>query len=227
MKRNGGGAPPTLAAGRGQAGETDGIGLGRYDMNELASFHKAVMEIYGHYFLIRTALINYASFLSELVTGPSPATASLPLAYGPYVNPDLPGATYRYETTFGDAIAAARDDGPLHITHRRSVVVLIVASWEVEYRGRIAAELGLNEADDVKSDVFRDLTKYRNAILHAGGKLRDVPRAIHFFRKGEQVSLSQEHMERIFQIIVDDLNRIGREYYDSDPNFSLDIPLNF
>ena len=195
-------------------------------MTALERFYRDIIEIYGHYFQIRFALIQCHLYLSGLVTGPSPVTASNDLRFGPDTNPNLPDATYRYETTFGDLIAASKGDGSLHITHGRSVVVLIVASWEDMYRSDIANEVGLDRANDVTSDVFRDLNRYRNAILHAGSELRDEPKAIHFFRKGEEVSLTHSHIERIFEVIVEDLNRIGRVYYHSDPTFSLDIPLH-
>ena len=195
-------------------------------MTELARFHKGIIEIYGHYSQTRFALIQCHLYLNGLVSRPGPVTASSDLRFGRYANPNLPDATYRYETTFGDLIVASKDDGYLHITHGRSVVVFIVESWEVEYRRRIANEVGLNGANDVTSDVFRDLNRYRNAILHTGSELRDEPRAIHFFRKGEEVSLTHEHMERIFEIVVEDLNRIGRDCYGTDPQFSFDIPLH-
>ncbi len=106
------------------------------------------------------------------------------------------------------------------------MVVLIVASWEEAYRARIAEELGLTSKNAVRSDAFRDLNRLRNAILHTGGELRDEPRVICLFAVGEEVSLTHEHMEYIFEALVDALNRIGKDYYGIDPQFRFAIPMH-
>ena len=194
-------------------------------MNELASFHREIAGIYGHYIQTRFALLQFYYSMRKLVDGPGPITGPSPFSFGPHRDPNLPDASKRYETTAGNLIAASEFNGSLHTTLRRNVVVLIVASWEDGYRGPIANELGLDKIE-LTSDVFHDLNKYRNAILHASGELRSEPKVLNFFSRRDQVHLTHEHLERIFEVIVDDLNRIGREYYNSDPKFVLDIPLN-
>ena len=65
----------------------------------------------------------------------------------------------------------------------------------------------------------------RQAIVHIGGRLDEEPRAIRIYRKGDVVSLTNEDMQRIFESVIDDLNRIGREHFRIDPRFSLYAPL--
>ena len=194
-------------------------------MTALALFHKEIIEMYGYYVQVRAAISRYHSFLSDLVVGPGPTTGSNDLFFAP-VDPNRPDARYRYRRTLGDLIEASGRNGILEVTHRRSVVVLIVASWEETYRERIAKELGLSDKNDVKSDAFRDLNRLRNAILHTGNELRDGLRAIRLFEVGEQVSLTHEHVDYIFEALVDALNRIGRDYYRRDPQFNFETPLH-
>lgn len=194
-------------------------------MEELARFHREIIEIYGYSVQCEAAFGWFRMFLDGEVSGPGPTTASNTLFFG-RDDPRRPDAKYRYRATFGDMLARCASDGPLLVTHRRNVVVLIVASWEHVYRERIAEELGFSDKNDVKSDAFRDLNRIRNAILHAGNELRDDPSVIRLFEVGEQISLTSEHMEHIFEALVEALNEIGRGYYRSDPQFGLDIPLN-
>ena len=100
------------------------------------------------------------------------------------------------------------------------------ALWEEEYRPEIAIECGLTSKDDVKSDVFHDLNKYRQAILHVSGRLDREPSVIHFFSEGEVVSLTKDHMHDLFSYLISDLNRIGETYYEVNLGLSLDKPLH-
>ena len=105
--------------------------------------------------------------------------------------------------------------------HRRSVIVVLVASWEDRFCKRIADECGIAK-DDVTSDLFHDLNRYRQAILHASGKLREDAKLLRFFRREDRVALTEDQMDSIFRMIIDELNRIGTEFYDSNPGFDFD-----
>ena len=78
----------------------------------------------------------------------------------------------------------------------------------------------------LESDVFQDVGVYRHAIIHRGNKLQKEPKVFLFFGKGEVVSLTDDHIDIIFRTVVDELNRIGREYYGTDPQFRFDRPMN-
>ena len=45
-------------------------------------------------------------------------------------------------------------------------------------------------------------------------------------KKGEQVLLTQAHIDKIFSILITEINRIGKIYYEQDPKFTLDVPLH-
>ena len=124
--------------------------------------------------------------------------------------------------TYGSVRGAPGNRRP----YRESVIAFSYALWEDQYRGRIAHECKLANKNKIKSDVFYDLNKYRQAILHSGGRLAAEPKVIRFFNRGEEVLLTDDHMYELFSLLVGELNRLGREYYRQDPQFSLDRPLN-
>ena len=178
--------------------------------------------MFGYYIQVKAAIGQFHNWVSGMVSDST--THSNSLSFG-QTAPNLPDARYQYKRTFGEVIDASASDGPLEVTHRRSVIVLVVASWEDSYRTRIAKELGLKK-NDLKSDVVYDLNKYRQAILHAGGTLRTEPRVLQHFRKGDQVALTHEHILQVFRTLMDELNRISREFYGIDAQFMFDTPLN-
>ena len=147
-------------------------------------------------------------------------------------SPNNPGAKYQYTKTYGQLIATFTRDGPHFQLHRKSVITLAYALWEDQYRQRMAEECCLvNDKGDVdknkiESDVFQDLNKYRQAILHGSGKLDREPKVIRFFKKGNVVSFTSNQMHELFSILIEELNRIGETYYGENPRFSLDKPLN-
>ena len=191
-------------------------------MAELIAFYRELREIYGYYIQVKAAIGQFNKWMSGQISGST--TRSNSLFFG-HDDPTQPGAKIQYVRTLGELIDASTGDGPLEVTHRRSIIVFTVASWEDSYRPRIAKELGLAK-NDLKSDVFYDLNKYRQAILHAGGTLRTEPRALRLFRKGDQVAFTHEHMHQVFRTLMDELNRISREFYGIDTQFVFDTPLN-
>ena len=83
------------------------------------------------------------------------------------------------------------------------------------------------DKNDVQSDVFHDLNKYRQAILHRSNRLGSKPKALPYFKEGDEVSPTSDQIELIFRGLIDDeLNRIGREYYHTDLGFRFDKRLN-
>ena len=109
---------------------------------------------------------------------------------------------------------------------RNGVIALTYALWEENYRETIAKECGLACKNEVLSDVFQDLNKYRQAILHRGGRLDRELVKMGVFAKGDVVSFTKDQMRDLFAQLIEELNRIGEEYYGQDPGFTLDKPLH-
>ena len=192
-------------------------------MKELTHFHDEILDIYGYMVQVGAAIGKWQKLLSAQIASRQ-TTLRNTMFFG-NSDPNTPGAKYQYKRTLRDLIDASSKTGITSVIHRRSVVVLVVASWEDRYRKRIADECGLAK-NDVTSDVFHDLNRYRQAILHASGKLQKEPKALRFFRKGDEVALTDDQMDSIFRNLIDELNRIGTEIYGKNPRFSFDKQLN-
>ena len=189
-------------------------------MRALRDFHDEVVDIYGYLLQVDMAIMQWHKFLNDQIAN-SHTTPQNTVFFGKDA-PNKPDSMYQYRRSFADLIAASTRGGTTSVIHRRSVVILLVASWEDRYRALIARECGLKEKDDLKSDVFHDLNRYRQAILHAGGCLSESPKAIHFFQKGDAVDLTDDHMDALFRMVVKELNRFGMHYYDGNPGFTFD-----
>ena len=167
-------------------------------MKELTNFQKELSDIYGYFLQVHAAILNWNRFLTEqMASGPS--TARNTFWFG---DTDLNStdARYQYARTFGEFNKwIPRRKVITSVIHRRSVVVLVVASWEDSYRGRIASELSIAQ-NDLTSDVFHDLNRFRQSILHAGGKLEIQPKTIPLFNKGDEVILTTGDIELTLQV---------------------------
>ena len=141
-------------------------------------------------------------------------------------NPNLPSTKYEYEKTWEKLICDSKEGGLNVRLHRNGVVALAYALWEDEYRQLIADECEKENKDQIKSEVFADLNKYRQAILHASGMLDKEPVKLNIFQKGEVVSFTKDQMNELFDALIFDLNRVGKEYYGFKPDFELNKPLN-
>ena len=189
-------------------------------MKAITDLYDEFVSLYGYYLEVREALRKWRDFLEKRME-----SRDKRLFFGSG-DPNRPNATYKYVRTFGWLIDASDDNGINVSTHRRSIIAFSYALWEDQYRRRIAHECNRATKNEIKSDVFYDLNRYRQAILHSGGRLTDEPKLIRFFNRGDEVLLTDDHMYDLFVLLVGELNRIGREYYGQDPRFTVDRPLN-
>ena len=192
-------------------------------MKELANFHQELLDTYGYHLQVGIGINLWHRMLNQQI-GAGSTTVSSKISFGQSA-PNDPDAKYQYARTFGELSDASAPDGTISVLHRRSVITLIVASWEDEFRNRIAQECGV-EKNDLQSDVFHDVNRFRQAILHAGAKLDVEPKALGIFHKGDEIALTGPHMDLIFRALIDELNRIGRVHYGKDPGFNFDNNLN-
>ena len=194
-------------------------------MKALMDLYDELIALYAFEAETSAALSQWVKFLEERVAASHETTLDHQVFFG-RGDPNNPRAQYQYAVSFGNAIHSSDEGGRNIRLHRNGVIALTYALWEEEYRPEIAIECGLTSKDDVKSDVFHDLNKYRQAILHVSGRLDREPSVIHFFSEGEVVSLTKDHMHDLFSYLISDLNRIGETYYEVNPGLSLDKPLH-
>jgi hypothetical protein len=78
------------------------------------------------------------------------------------------------------------------------MVALLFGYWEDEYREKFALALGYTNKNDIKDDLFGDLCKLRNAVIHNRGiATKEVENAkiLRWFKRQEQMFISSEHVD--------------------------------
>ena len=140
-------------------------------------------------------------------------------------DPNLSSTAYQYEKSLAQLLEDSKEGGINVRYHRYGVISLGYALWEEKYRQLIADDRGFPTKNDIQSDFFHDLNRYRQAILHANGKLDDNTKELTFFAKGESVSFTKPQMEELFDLFIQEINRIGQAYYDQQPDFQFHKPL--
>ena len=192
-------------------------------MRALFDLHHDVLDLYAYHAETCAALHHWCKHLKKHIKTPNKTNHKIFFGKD---DPNAQDATFQYAKTVDRAIADSAKNGAHESILRRSVIALTYSVWEDQYRQRIAYECGLNHKDDIKSDVFHDVNRYRQAILHAGGRLIGAPKVVKFFREGDQVLLDDNHIDELFSILIDEINRIGVVYYKQHPKLSLSAPLN-
>jgi hypothetical protein len=84
------------------------------------------------------------------------------------------------------------------------LVALLYGAWEDRYRESIASSIGHSKKNALRSDLFQDINKLRQAILHNQGKAtQDVENAkiIRWFRRGEEIFISHERAQQLLDEI--------------------------
>ena len=199
------------------ADQSEDIGI-----QTLIALHRELMDLYEHQAETTQAIHTWANLLrNQATTGGTTPENRLFFGRG---DPNDPGAMYQFERLYKDLIMDSEEGGRNIRLHRNGVIALTYSLWEVEYRDKIAKECGLTK-NDIKSDTFHDLNKYRQAVLKVGGRLDRQPKVLRFFKKGEVVSFTKDHMDDLFSALMDALNEIGRIYYEQNPGFRLDKPM--
>ena len=189
-------------------------------MKALSDLYKELVNMYSYEVEMSGALHQWNEFLKKTTKG-----SKSPKVFVGRDDPNSPNATFQYVKPAAELISSSAKNGAHETTLRRSVIALTYSLWEDQYRQRIAYECRLGHKNRIKSDVFRDVNRYRQAVLHAGGRLIGKPTVINFFKQGEEVLLTDDHMYQLFSILMNELNRIGKVYYKQDPRFSLNLPL--
>ena len=162
-------------------------------MNALIGLYEELLAIYGYEIQMSAALHQWHGFLKKLSKTKGKHRGSTKKLFFGSGAPNDPNAAYNFVGTFSRLTSASEKNGVNAAITRRSVIALAYSLWEDRYRRKVAEECELSGKSDVDSDVIHDLNKYRQAILHAGGRLDREPTVIKFFRRGEQVSLTDDH----------------------------------
>ncbi len=193
------------------------------DMSGLKHLHDDLFSVYASNSETEMGFLLLVDWLGKLLKNPKvDPSYAVQLGKG---DPNHSKSRFQYEKPLPDLIRDSKDGGRNVLLHRNGIIALTYALWEDNYRATIATECGLASKDELASEVFQDLNKYRQAILHRGSKLDREPTELGFFGKGDVVAFTKDQMHDLFALLIEELNRIGKKYYGQDPGFTLDKPI--
>lgn len=190
-------------------------------MNALNEYYAELLSLYGLLCETGAASNKWRESLEKMASGSSSTSMQSRMFFGRQ-DPNEPDAQHQYSRTMAELISNSQKNGSNQKAIRRMVIAFAYALWEDEYRAKIANECGQPNKRDVNSEVFHDLNKYRQAILHASGRLDREPSVMTYVRKGEIVELSEEQIYDLFKTLINELNHLAATYYKVSANFSID-----
>jgi hypothetical protein len=130
-----------------------------------------------------------------------------PTMYFSKDDPNDPTRTLYGGWLVADAVANAREGGPIDTGLGSQLVIVLYANWEGEFRPRLARLVGC-DPEDVKVPYFGDLRRFRNDILHNQGVAEKSAHCEIFkwFAAGDTVQIVGERVhDLIARLPKDDL----------------------
>lgn len=113
------------------------------------------------------------------------------------------GGEALHMSTLEDRLAACETGGRNEISLSNLCIISIYTFWEDRTRREIAKALGL-DSSGVLSDLFGDIAKMRNVILHAGGVMDERARTLKvlkWFSPGETVLVDRDKLHQMIGFI--------------------------
>lgn len=106
-------------------------------------------------------------------------------------------------STLGERLVACAKGGQNEVALSNLCLISIYSFWEDRARKEIANALGL-ETSAVQSDLFGDIGKMRNVILHANGVMDERARSLKvlkWFSPGDTVLVDREKLHQVISLI--------------------------
>ena len=158
---------------------------------------------------------------SEMGDGVKPENRKIFYGAGP---PNNPGSKFHHATTAKQLLGRTAPDGENIKKLYMSIIVYAYMYWEDGIREKFAKSIG-HIKNGIKSDVFADLGKYRNAIAHNNGILRKKTLALTFVEVSLPVHLTEQQLKELFSILIEELNNLAKEYCSIETKFQLEHSL--
>jgi hypothetical protein len=92
------------------------------------------------------------------------------------------------------------------------MVALLYGAWEDNYRQKVASSLGHSDKNALKSDLFQDIAKLRQAILHNQGEATEEAeraKVLHWFQRGDEIYISPDRTRQL----LDEIDAYVTELY--------------
>lgn len=121
-------------------------------------------------------------------------------------DPSQKSATMLHRSSMGDFKNRVSAHGSDPRRLGEMMITLLYASWEDDYREKIANALGRQNKNELTSDLFGDLGTLRHAIVHNNGKATEKvsnAKILKWFDRGAVILISVEHAHSLWGLIDD------------------------
>ena len=190
-------------------------------MNALRAYHRELIGIYSFVIEVDAALTVWNGRLNEIVGESDGTTVSNTMYFGEG-HPNDPASRAHHARTLAYLMEASARDGIYAQQLRWSAIVRLYSVWEDRFRQEIADECGLDK-NDIQGDAHGDLRRFRNAIVHAGGRLDQEPTLLRYFTRGDSLQFSNGQLIDLFWQLTAELNALGVRHYGDDPGLELTV----
>lgn len=127
-------------------------------------------------------------------------------------SPDDPDALILNVSSINTICERNQTEGTNVARARDHILTMILEHLNHDIRHAIANLLGCKESNDITADIFGDVNKIRNDILHSRGKAdRSTKGIIIKFQKGDRIVITQEIFDTIFTEIFNYFNKLSLE----------------
>lgn len=139
--------------------------------------------------------------------------------------PDEEGARYQHRAPLRDVAQRWAPNGMIETQVRNATIVFLCSYWEDRYRAEIASAAGLKSKNDLRSEVFHDINKLRQGIIHAGAKLDRKLTTINHISIGDKINFSGKEFRALFEAVFEELNNIARNVCGDHLGLSVDTAM--
>jgi hypothetical protein len=126
-------------------------------------------------------------------------------------DPNSPGSKILIQATQGAVKVRNAKNGVNAAFLARMLIVAVYQLWDEHYRAQFAQTVGKTTAD-IKSDLFGDLRRYRQSIVHNRSiAISDVTnnKVLKWFVPGELINPTGPHIQTLIGLIKDEIDLIG------------------
>lgn len=175
-------------------------------LNDLASFFAAYLDAAGGFHLVRERLQKVQAQASA-ATAKSVSDLDLQAFYYTDGHPDSPSTKTLLYGNQGTVKLRNQKDGENSVFVARMLIVASYQLWEQHYRALIAEARG-QQKNELKSDLFGDLRRYRHSIVHHRAIAVDEVKAnkvLNWFAPGQPIAPTELQMNGLLFLLRDDL----------------------
>lgn len=181
---------------------------GREILREYCARLEEIFILYGE---AKAGFRSSAREIEQAVNDPALSTTLDHRTFYGLDNPDIENARYVAVSAIRNVLMRNAEGGPNDIAMARLSILMAHAAWEHETRPKLALELGV-DLREIRSPVFGDLNKYRQAVAHVNGRLDRETEVLNLVAVGSNVNLDKAGLVALFDALVSEANRVAEAY---------------